>query len=147
MIVVVANENNPDGVAAAIDTLASPLSSNCTLIFGMSFGHQFVMTRSNIQSRYPNARFVTLGGYMTNEHMSAGFGRMEQARYLTGLVAGLMTKTNRICYVGAFRVAQVYRYINGFANGVYQVNTNAVIDLVWINTWADYPLQALAANW
>lgn len=54
--------------------------------------------------------------------MTAYFGRMYQARYLTGMVAGSMTRKNEIGYVAAFPIPEVIRGINAFTLGARAVN-------------------------
>jgi basic membrane protein A len=69
--------------------------------------------------------------------MATYFGRIEEARYLTGIIAGRMTKTNVIGYVAAFPIPEVVRGINGFTLGVRSVNPKAQVKVVWTNTWYD----------
>jgi basic membrane protein A and related proteins len=60
---------------------------------------------------------------------------MEQARYLSGLVAGMATKSNILGYVAAFPIPEVIRGINAFTLGVREVNPKAEVRVVWTNTW------------
>jgi basic membrane protein A len=63
------------------------------------------------------------------ENMGNYFGRMYQARYLSGIVAGLKTETNNIGYVGAFEIPEVVRGLNAFTLGVQSVNPEAVVNV------------------
>lgn len=74
-------------------------------------------------------------GYKTHENMTAYFGRMYQARYLTGMVAGSMTRKNEIGYVAAFPIPEVIRGINAFTLGARAVNPDARVRVVWTRTW------------
>ena len=66
----------------------------------------------------------------------ASYGlRLYQARHVQGVIAGLMTKTNKICYVGAFPIPEVIREINTYYLGAKSVNPKVDIDIVWVNTW------------
>ncbi len=69
--------------------------------------------------------------------MAAYFGRIEQPRYLSGIVAGKMTKNNNIGYVAAFPIPEVVRGINSFTLGVRSVNPDAKVNVVWTSTWYD----------
>ena len=69
--------------------------------------------------------------------MSTYFGRMYQPRYLSGIVAGKMTKTNIIGYVAAFPIPEVIRGINAFTLGARSVNPDAQVRVVWTSTWFD----------
>jgi basic membrane protein A len=65
------------------------------------------------------------------------FGRVYQSRYLTGIVAGSMTKSNILGYVAAFPIPEVIRGINAFTLGVRSVNPKAQVRVVWTKTWYD----------
>jgi basic membrane protein A len=71
------------------------------------------------------------------ENMGNYFGRIYQARYLSGIVAGTMTKSNTIGYVAAFPIPEVIRGINAFTLGVRSVNPKATVRVVWTKTWYD----------
>jgi basic membrane protein A len=90
-----------------------------------------------VAQEFPNIIFEHCSGYKTAPNMATYFGRIEEARYLTGIIAGRMTKTNKIGYVAAFGIPEVVRGLNGFALGVRSVNPNAKIQVVWTNTWYD----------
>jgi len=69
--------------------------------------------------------------------MSTYFGRMYQPRYLSGIVAGKMTKSNIIGYVAAFPIPEVIRGINAFTLGARSVNPDVQVRVVWTSTWFD----------
>jgi basic membrane protein A len=69
--------------------------------------------------------------------MSNYFGRIYEARYLSGIVAGMKTKSNTIGYVAAYPIAEVIRGINAFTLGVQSVKKDAVVKVKWTNTWYD----------
>jgi len=89
--------------------------------------------------------FLHCSGYLTAENVGTYFGRMYQARYLSGIVAGKMTETNLIGYVAAFPIPEVIRGINAFALGVQSVNPDAKVKVVWTNTWYDPVAEKEAA--
>jgi basic membrane protein A len=80
------------------------------------------------------------------DNMGNYFGRMYEARYLSGIVAGLKTKTNQIGYVAAFNIPEVVRGINAFTLGVRSVNPKAVVSVKWTNTWYDPAKEKEAAK-
>ena len=65
------------------------------------------------------------------------FARVYQARYLSGVVAGLRTTTNHIGYVAAMDNSEVNRGLNSFALGVRSVNPEAVIHVTYTGAWDD----------
>lgn len=113
------------------------------VIFTTSFG--FMDATITVAKDYPNIVFMHCSGYKTAENVGTYFGRMYQARYLTGLVAGAMTKTNKIGYVAAHPIPEVIRGINAFALGVKKVNPDAKIYVVWTGTWYDPAKEKEAA--
>lgn len=65
------------------------------------------------------------------------YGRMYEVRFLTGIVGGLMTRTNNIGYAAALNTSEVVRGINAFARGVSYVNPNATVYVKWVGDWFD----------
>lgn len=114
------------------------------LIIATSYGYMDPMLK--VAEQFPNIAFMHCSGFKTAENMGNYFGRMYQARYLTGLVAGKMTKKNVIGYVAAFPIPEVIRGINAFALGVKKVNPEAKVHVVWTKTWYDPPLEKDAAK-
>ena len=71
---------------------------------------------------------------------------MYEPRFLSGLVAGLKTESNKIGYVAAFEIPEVVRGINAFALGVAAVNPDAEVDVRWTHTWYDPAKEKEAAK-
>ena len=115
------------------------IDEGCTIIFSGSFG--FMKYTYEMAKRNPNIYFFHCSGHMTRDNMSAYFGRMYQMRYLTGIVAGLRTKTNKIGYVAAHPIPEVRRGINAFALGVKSVNPEATVSVIWTNSWLNTGLE------
>jgi len=117
---------------------------DCDIIFATSFGYMDFML--NVAEKYPDKVFYHCSGYKTADNMSNYFGRIYQARYLTGLVAGAMTQNGQIGYVAAHPIPEVVRGINAFTIGVREANPNAVVKVVWTNTWYDPAKEKDAAQ-
>lgn len=88
-----------------------------------------------MSKQYPDVKFLHCSGYKSTDNMNNYFGRMEEPRYLSGIVAGMKTKSNKIGYVGAFEIPEVVRGINAFTLGAQSVNPNATVEVVWTHTW------------
>jgi basic membrane protein A len=99
-----------------------------------------------VASEFPNTYFEHATGYDISENAGVYFGRMYQARFLTGLVAGKMTRSNKIGFVAAYPIPQVVRGINAFALGVRAANPDAQVFVVWTNTWFNTVLEREAAE-
>lgn len=115
-----------------------------SLIFTTSYG--YMDATLNVAKKYPGITFMHCSGYKTADNVGTYFGRMYQARYLTGIVAGKMTKTNIIGYVAAHPIPEVVRGINAFAIGARKVNPRVKIKVVWTHTWYDPPTEREAAS-
>ncbi|MBF4691829.1 BMP family ABC transporter substrate-binding protein [Fusibacter ferrireducens] len=112
-------------------------------IFTTSFGHMDYTEK--MSKEFPDVAFFHCSGYKTTENMSNYFGRMYEARYLSGIVAGMKTQSNEIGYVAAFPIPEVIRGINAFTLGVQSVNPDAVVKVVWTSTWYDPAKEKEAA--
>jgi basic membrane protein A len=91
-------------------------------------------------------RFEHCSGFKSATNMGNYFGAMEQARYLSGIAAGLKTKTNKLGYVAAFPIPEVVRGLNSFALGARSVNPKATVRVVWTSTWFDPSKERSAAE-
>ncbi len=127
-------ENVPEGPDAT-RIIRQYATDGYDMIFATSFGYMDPMVE--VAAEFPKVKFVHCSGYKTSENMSTYFGRIYQARYLSGIVAGKMTKSNIIGYPGAFPIPEVVRGINAFTLGVRSVNPKAQVRVVWTNTWYD----------
>lgn len=127
-------ENVPEGPDAA-RIIRQYAQQGYDLIFATSFGYMDPMFE--VAQEFPDVYFEHCSGYKTADNMSTYFGRIYQARYLSGLVAGKFTEVDKIGYVAAFPIPEVIRGINAFTRGVREVNPDAVVKVVWTNTWYD----------
>jgi len=114
------------------------------VIFATSFGYMDPMMK--VAKQFPNIAFMHCSGFKMAENMGNYFGRMYQARYLSGVVAGSMTKSNTLGYVAAFPIPEVIRGINAFTLGVQAVNPDATVRVVWTKTWYDPATEKEAAK-
>jgi basic membrane protein A len=118
--------------------------SGADIIFATSFGYMEPMLK--VAKEFPNVKFEHATGYKQSKNMSSYGLRLYQARHVQGVIAGMMTKTNKICYVGAFPIPEVIREINTYYLGAKSVNPDVDIDIVWVNTWYDPGKEAEAAK-
>jgi basic membrane protein A len=103
------------------------------IIFATSFSYQDATL--SVAKKFPDTVFMHCSGNQTAPNVANYFGRMYQARYLTGMVSGLMCKTNQIGYVAAYPIPEVIRGINAFTLGVREVNPQAQVRVFWVNQW------------
>ncbi|MBQ8614525.1 MAG: BMP family ABC transporter substrate-binding protein [Ruminiclostridium sp.] len=119
-----------DSVLGIIDEL---VDNGCEIIIANSAIYSEHIVKAAEQ--YPEIFFFHATGTSCRKNLSTYFGRMYQMRYLTGIAAGLQTKTNEIGYAAAFPIPEVNRGINAFALGVRSVNPEAKVYVRWINSW------------
>lgn len=113
------------------------------IIFTTSFGHMDYTEK--MSKEFPEVTFFHCSGFKTTDNMANYFGRMYEARYLSGIVAGMKTESNSIGYVAAFPIPEVIRGINAFTLGVQSVNPDATVKVVWTSTWYDPAKEKEAA--
>lgn len=119
------------------------IDQGCNVIYTNSFG--FMDWTEKVAKDTPNVYFGHCSGYKQLANMCSYFGKIYQARYLAGIVAGLRTSNGKIGYVGAFAIPEVIRGLNAFTLGVQSVNPNATVEVVWTSTWFDPSVEKQAA--
>ena len=123
------------------------IDEGCNIIFSTSWG--YMETTAQMAEEYPDVYFSHGTGYMSNgKNFNNYFGRIYQPRYLSGLVAGMNTKTNKIGYVAAMgsENSEVTGGIDAFALGVYSVNPSAQIYVKVTNSWYDPEAEKAATS-
>ncbi len=120
----------------ATQILREYAENGCELIFchSISFGEAI----REVAPEYPNVTFMWCGG---QEKLAPNVGtyyeRFYQAAYLTGMLAGRMTKTNKIAAVEPIADPHVIMAINAFARGMASVNPQARLYVLWVGSWYD----------
>lgn len=112
------------------------IDEGANIVVATSWGHMDAC--ENMASEYPNVVFAHASGYKSNDtNFTNYFGRIYQARYLSGIVAGLTTETNKIGFVAAQDESnsEVTGGLNAFAMGVESVNTGAKIFVEVTYSW------------
>ena len=137
-----------DGDAAATEkAIKECIDDGCRIIFTTSWG--YMETTSEMAEQYPDVYFSHGTGYLSNgKNFNNYFGRIYQARYLSGIVAGMNTKSNKIGYVAAqdSSNSEVTGGIDAFAIGVESVNPDAKIYVVVTNSWYDADKEKAASE-
>lgn len=137
-------ENVKEDTAEVDKTCEEMINNGVTVIIGTSFGFMDGMAKS--AKKHTDITYMHCSGYTQDTNMSNYFGRDYQVRYLSGIVAGMKTVSNKIGYVAAMNIPECVRGINAFALGVQSVNKSAVVKIIWTNTWYDPAKEKEAAK-
>ncbi len=113
------------------------------VIFATSFGYMNYMLK--VSKQFPETAFLHATGYKMGKNMGIYNARFYEGRYLTGIIAGEMTKTNVLGYVAAFPIPEVLQGINAFIKGARSVNPKAELRVIWVNSWYDPGKERQAA--
>ncbi|MCK5672074.1 MAG: BMP family ABC transporter substrate-binding protein, partial [Spirochaetales bacterium] len=119
------------------------IDQGCNMIFATSFGYMDYMLE--VAAENPDVAFFHSGGYKDAPNAVNYLGKMYQARYLTGIVAGMKTESGKVGYIAAFPIPEVVRGINAFTLGVRSVNPEATVELIWTFNWNDPPREKEAS--
>lgn len=140
----IVDDGDTEGTRTAIEEC---ISDGCNIIFTTSWGYMDVT--AEMAEKYPDIYFSHGTGYKSNgKNFNNYFGRIYQARYLSGIVAGMNTTSNKIGYVAAQDTsnAEVTGGIDAFAIGVASVNPNAEIYVSVTHSWYDPEAEEAASR-
>src|ERR687891_549254 len=137
-------ENVPENPADAERVIRQFAQDGYDVIFTTSFG--YMDPTINVAKDFPDTTFIHISGFKTADNVGTGFGKIEEPRFVSGQLAGLMTETNQIGYVAAVPIPGAIRGINAFTLGVREANPEATVNVVWTNTWFDPAKERAAAE-
>jgi basic membrane protein A len=119
-------------------------TQGCDLIFGTSFGYNDAIF--DVGAQNPDVIFMNYDQYKISENVGSFRLAADEGLYLNGILAGMATEADIIGVVGTFPIPQLIREVNGFARGVFSVNPDAAVRVVWLNSWYDPPRAKEAAE-
>ena len=114
------------------------------IIFATSFG--FMEPMLKVAAEFPDVKFEHATGYKTAPNMRIYDSKFYEDTYLAGIIAGTVSKTGTLGFVGSFPIPEVLRNINAFTLGAQSVNPKIKTRVIWINTWFDPPKESEAAQ-
>jgi simple sugar transport system substrate-binding protein len=133
-------------VGAYIDKM---FQEGADVVFTTSFGFGWETVKAG-KERWPNKILYHCSGdpsiHGTAPNVGFYFADFYQAYYLNGLIAGALTKTNKIGYVAAYEISEVCRHLNAFYLGAKEVNPNVVMKVLVTGSWVDPATDALNAR-
>lgn len=135
-------ESVPEGPDAE-RALTSLALEGHKLIFATSFG--FMDSVMNVAAKFPDVKFEHATGYKQSENVATYDARFYQGRAVQGLIAGRMTKSNKIGYIGSFPIPEVIQGINAAYIHAKKANPDVKMSVVWAYSWFDPAKEADAA--
>jgi basic membrane protein A and related proteins len=148
-IKAVDQENVPETIAVqkAMESMIN--LDGAQVVFPTSFGY-FDPHILKIAPKYPQVTFLHCGGlYDAAKHpknVGSYFGYIDEAVYVSGIVAGHMSKTGKLGFIAAMPIPQVLRNINNFTMAARSVNPKITVQVVFTGGWSNPVKEAESAN-
>ena len=127
----------------ATNAFEDAVASGADVVIGTTFYQDDMM---GVAADNPEVTFLTWAGYETADNVGHFDGASEDGRYLDGMIAGMLTESNIIGYPVGFPYNEVNRAVNAFTMGAREVNPDAEVQVVYVNTWFDPALEQQAAE-
>jgi simple sugar transport system substrate-binding protein len=119
-------------------------SAGNQLIFSTSFG--FMNPALKVAKQFPAVKFEQATGYKTAPNLAEYNGRFYEGRAVCGTIAGHVSKSATVGYVGSFPIPEVVMGINAFTLAARKVNPSIKVKVIWVNSWFDPGKEADAAK-
>jgi basic membrane protein A and related proteins len=146
---VVEEENVPETAAVQKTMTGMIAQDGATLVFPTSFGY-FDPHLLAVAPKFPDVRFAHCGGLWTEgkhpKNAASFFGYIDECQYLNGVIAGHMTRSNKIGFVAAKPIPQVLRNINAFTMGARSVKPGITTSVIFTGDWSMPVKEAEATN-
>ena len=131
--VLLVKENVLEGTGGCVEAVEELIKEGAELIILTSFA--YVGEAKDVMAANPEIKFYGNDYNIEADNLTSYFARIYQARYLSGIVAGMTTKTNRIGYVAAMPTSEVNRGINAFTLGAQSVNPAVKVYVTYTGEW------------
>ena len=138
----VAMEDNVS-IADIDDTLNKYASYGYNLI--IAHGVQWGEPAVRVAKLHPNVKFVVFTGLVKSDNVASIFPMQQDGSFLLGALAGMMTKTNTIGYIGGEEYPNVINIFAGFTQGAKTVNPHVKVIGTYLNDWHNPPKGKEAA--
>ena len=136
-------ENVPEGPDAE-RVMTQMALQGADLIFTTSFG--YMDPTINVAAKFPNVKFEHATGYKRADNVSTYSARFYEGRAVQGTIAGHMTKSNIVGYIGSYPIPEVIRGINSAYIHAKKVNPDVEFKIIWAFTWFDPAKEAESAQ-
>ena len=130
--------------ASAIPVLRDLAQQGCKLIFTTSFG--YMDQTLEVAAEFPDVKFEHCTGYKRADNVATYNSRFHEGRAVLGTIAGKMSKTGVLGYLGSFKIPEVVLGVNSFALSAQKQNPAAIVKVLMIDSWFDPPKEAAATE-
>lgn len=130
--------------ASAVPIFKDLAQQGNKLIFTTSFG--FMDQTIEAAKQFPDVKWEQCTGFKRADNVGTYNSRFYQGRAVVGTIAGMMSKTGTIGYLGSFKIPEVVMGVNSFTLSAQAVNPKITTKLVMIDTWFDPAKEAAAAE-
>jgi simple sugar transport system substrate-binding protein len=136
-------ENVPED-ASAEGSIRDLCNAGCKLIFTTSYGYMDQTVK--VAGEFPDVKFEHCTGFKRADNVSTYNSRFHEGRAVLGTIAGKMSKSGTLGYLGSFKVPEVVLGVNAFTLSAQRMNPAATVKLVMIDSWFDPPKEAAATD-
>jgi basic membrane protein A and related proteins len=119
-------------------------ASGNDIVFTTSFG--FMNPTVKVARQFPDVKFEHATGYERLDNLSTYAARFYEGRAVIGTIAGMMTETGIVGYIGSFPIPEVVSGINAFMLAAQKVRPDIEVKIIWVNSWYDPGKEADAAK-
>ncbi len=130
--------------ASAVPIIRDLAQQGCKLIFTTSYG--YMDQTLQVASEFPDVKFEHCTGFKRADNVSTYNSKFHEGRAVLGTIAGKMSKTGTLGYLGSYKVPEVVLGVNSFALAAQKQNPDATVKLVLIDSWFDPPKEAAATE-
>ncbi len=101
---------------------------------------------SKSPSEFPDVKFEHCTGFKRADNVATYNSRFHEGRAVLGTIAGMMSKSGTLGYLGSYKVPEVVLGVNSFLLAAQKKNPAATLKLVFIDSWFDPPKEAAATE-
>jgi basic membrane protein A and related proteins len=130
--------------ASAEGAIRDLCNAGCKLIFTTSFGYMDQTIK--VAGEFPDVKFEHCTGYKRADNVATYNSKFHEGRAVLGTIAGMMSKSGTLGYLGSYKVPEVVLGVNSFTLSAQAKNPAAKVKLVMIDSWYDPPKEASATD-
>ena len=130
--------------ASAIPVMRDLAQQGCKLIFTTSFG--YMDQTLEVAAEFPDVKWEHCTGFKRADNVATYNSKFHEGRAVLGTIAGMMSKSGTLGYLGSFKIPEVVLGVNSFALSAQKKNPDAKVKVVMIDSWFDPPKEAAATE-